>query len=1165
MTLDAEAPAPLLRPGVRLLGSHAAIVLFFAHLFLFNMGTAVHGQTTVPSLATTNYITFLQGSVEIQKAGETVWRAAALKQILATGDRLRTGEKSRAQIYLATGMIHSVGEFAEIQFSGTTTAIRRGIFRIFSREKQPGATFELPSATAALRGTEILIRIFDNGAAEVAVYEGEVHLSNRDGEVLLQAGQTGMSVQGRPPTAMRLDLRNPAYAQWSFYYPGVLNLNELTLPDALKLPEEAYRAGNFNEAVSTYDWNRSELGDDEKIFRANLLLAFGELEETARLLESISATAKLRPVVEFMVAAAAGTTLKEPSAPSSTSEMLALAYYHQGRADLPRALHWAETARRAAPEFAFAHSRAAELHFSFGRNRQALEAIRTSLQYAPLNAHAMTIKGFLLSALNQFSAAFAEFDRAINIDGAYANAWLGRGLIYFRLGELAAGRRDLLVAAALEPSRSILRSYLGKGFEESKELDLSLKELEIAKMLDAKDPTPSLYAALIEHLSGRINRAIRSLEHAQTLNTHRAIFRSSFLLDQDEAVRSANLAVVYQEAGMINVAVREASHAVQRDYGNFSAHLFLANSYNALRDPALADLRYETAAVNEYLVANLLAPAGAARLSPQLSQQEYSRLFERNRFGLSYSGVYISDGDWSHQGVQFGNVGQMSYAVEGTYRSLDTESPTQKLEQETASVQFKQSFGSGSEVYLQAVYSRLSSGDTGQKFDPEADTNRDFESTGEQLPNIFAGYHHEWNPGSHSLFLISHLEDETSLGGTIPRIGTYSRGVDTISRFPAWSFDLDSQNRFRAVVAEAQQIWQTSEHTLVAGTGWQRAELASQQGLHYTGSSPIFSDIYTGAARDQFLEGDLQRYKLYAYDFWNITEPLWLTAGLAYDHLSYPDALSNFPATREAKERSQLSPKAGLLWQPHQSTTFRVAYTHSLGGLLFENSVRLEPTQVGGFNQAYRSIFPELVSGRIPAARMRAFNVGGDSKFQQGTYLGWQAELLESDGDRSIGIFEANQTPAVASRLVQETRFRERALGFYFNQLLGEYFSAGVDYRISRAELRRTIPELAPYFANVSESTESTLQRIGLTAHFNHPSGIFLVAEGTGYHQRLQGGEENVVQLSAYAGYRFPRRRAELRLGILNINDQNYRLDPLNTYPTLPRGRRIVANLRINL
>src|SRR6185295_19015307 len=166
-----------------------------------------------------------------------------------------------------------------------------------------------------------------------------------------------------------------------------------------------------------------------------------------------------------------------------------------------------------------------------------------------------------------------------------------------------------------------------------------------------------------------INEAIRDLEKSQALNDNRSVYRSQLLLDQDQAVRGANLAAMYRDAGMSDVAVREASRAVNYDYGNYSAHLFLANSYIGLSDPNLIDLRYETPAESEYLLANLLAPVGAGTISPAISQQEYSRLFERDRLGVVSDTEYLSRGAWTQSGAQFGTLDNFNYSVEGFYRS----------------------------------------------------------------------------------------------------------------------------------------------------------------------------------------------------------------------------------------------------------------------------------------------------------------------------------------------------------------------------------------------------------------------------------------------------------------------------------------------------------------
>src|SRR5205814_7167430 len=105
------------------------------------------------------------------------------------------------------------------------------------------------------------------------------------------------------------------------------------------------------------------------------------------------------------------------------------------------------------------------------------------------------------------------------------------------------------------------------------------QELSLARRFDPKDPTTWLYSALLHQQQNRINEAIRDLEKSEELNGNRRVYRSGLLLHQDAAVRAADLTNVYRDAGMDDVSVREASRAVNADYANYSAHLFLANSY----------------------------------------------------------------------------------------------------------------------------------------------------------------------------------------------------------------------------------------------------------------------------------------------------------------------------------------------------------------------------------------------------------------------------------------------------------------------------------------------------------------------------------------------------------------------------------------------------------
>ena len=389
----------------------------------------------------------------------------------------------------------------------------------------------------------------------------------------------------------------------------------------------------------------------------------------------------LRRLIAAVKSQSPPSTLNLQPSTTFATEWLAESYYQQSRSELTQALEAARQASEVSPNFGFAWARRAELEFSFGRTTEALAALEKARQLSPRHAEALALKGFLLAAENKIAQAIAQFDQAIAIDGALGHAWLGRGLCKIRQGKAEAGREDLQMAAALEPQRAVLRSYLGKAFSNAGDNARAGKELDLAKRLDPNDPTSWLYSALLNRQLNRINEAVRDLEKSQDLNKNRSVYRSQLLLDQDRAVRSANLAGIYRDAGLFDVSVREAARAVSSDYANYSAHLFLANSYLELSDPRQINLRYETPAVNEYLLATLLAPVGAGSLSQYVSQQEYSKLFERDRLGVSSSTEYFSAGDWRQIGSQFGTFGNTSYALDTLYRNENGHRVNNDLEQ----------------------------------------------------------------------------------------------------------------------------------------------------------------------------------------------------------------------------------------------------------------------------------------------------------------------------------------------------------------------------------------------------------------------------------------------------------------------------------------------------
>ena len=117
---------------------------------------------------------------------------------------------------------------------------------------------------------------------------------------------------------------------------------------------------------------------------------------------------------------------------------------------------------------------------------------------------------------------------------------------------------------------------------------------------------------------------------------------------------------------------------------------------------------------------------------------------------------------------------------------------------------------------------------------------------------------------------------------------------------------------------------------------------------------------------------------------------------MTYDHITYPENFRSAPISGNETTADQVSPKAGLIWTPLDNTTVRFAYTRSLAGASLDQSYQMEPSQVAGFIQSYRSIIPESIAGDNAGAKFETYDLSLEQKFSTGTYLGISGEILNS-------------------------------------------------------------------------------------------------------------------------------------------------------------------------
>jgi hypothetical protein len=352
--------------------------------------------------------------------------------------------------------------------------------------------------------------------------------------------------------------------------------------------------------------------------------------------------------------------------------------------------------------------------------------------------------------------------------------------------------------------------------------------------------------------------------------------------------------------------------------------------------------------------------------------------------------------------------------------------------------------------------------------------------------------------------------------------------------------------------------------TLSAGARYQTGTFKTQDLL----INPTVVGLTPSTVADSTSE-NFERITGYGYITVEPLERLWLTGGFAYDRVSFPDNYRQPPVASGEDERSQLGPKAALVWSPIRQATLRGVYSRSFGGVSLDESYRLEPTQLAGFPQAFRSLISESIVGSVSAPSYETLGVALDLKLGPRTFAGIEAEQLKSEVSRTIGVFSLVNflAPGGPDSTEEQLDYRERTVSVSLNQLVGDKIVLGTGYKITRSDLHDVLTEIpVSALATADQTEKSTLQEVEGYIQFNHPSGFFARAEAHWYGQSNSGWTpaepgDHLFQPNLFAGYYFAHRRAELLLGLLNLTGDNYKLNSLTPYQGLPRCRVIEARL----
>ncbi|OGR99376.1 MAG: hypothetical protein A3G85_06630 [Elusimicrobia bacterium RIFCSPLOWO2_12_FULL_39_28] len=154
-------------------------------------------------------ITSSEGSVEIQKQGESQWIKAEIGQILNVGDKLRTGAKSKAltlsneghKILIKQKTVFIISQLGPVdwEFNEEKGKVRLSVEKLNSGQSLKVKT---PTAICSVRGTEFEVTVLENQATMCDVYHGSVGLTDpfqASPEVTILENQRSVIEQGTPP------------------------------------------------------------------------------------------------------------------------------------------------------------------------------------------------------------------------------------------------------------------------------------------------------------------------------------------------------------------------------------------------------------------------------------------------------------------------------------------------------------------------------------------------------------------------------------------------------------------------------------------------------------------------------------------------------------------------------------------------------------------------------------------------------------------------------------------------------------------------------------------------------------------------------------------------------------------------------------------------------
>jgi tetratricopeptide (TPR) repeat protein len=538
-------------------------------------------------------IVSLKGKGEYREAEKPDWRPARVTQVLDLGQFVRTIQpESKMSVLLVNQTLLTIEGIAMMQMKPPETAAPRKSILEFNKgtarfqTKTPSKDFEVrtPTGVAAIRGTEWLLEVDDDGRSAFTVVEGEIEISNELGTLGVGASEEGVLEKGKAPFKRRV--QNPRERiQWV----GAFTIDPLRYAELRSATPEASRLAAAVAALNAHEIVRARelLAANPDTAVAHFLLAdidmyFGRgpqaiewLAKAAQRFPSEGRTdgllARAYLFVDDFERAREAASRAVSRHPDTLESQLAAGEVARLDGDYRAARAARAKATRIAPDDWRAWHALGQVYADRADPRRARRALGRADQLSRDNAQVLGEMGGVEANAYNLPRSREILGRALAAQPDDFATWTGMGVARLKSGDLEGALDALLKATLLEPRYARAHVYLAVVYWQQGRSQDAFAELRTAVLHDPRDPLPWQLESMMYSDLLRPGDALAAARESVA----RLAYVKSLDVIANNLRGAANLGAPLAQLGLESWALKNAHDSYDPFWGG--SHLFLAD------------------------------------------------------------------------------------------------------------------------------------------------------------------------------------------------------------------------------------------------------------------------------------------------------------------------------------------------------------------------------------------------------------------------------------------------------------------------------------------------------------------------------------------------------------------------------------------------------------